>query len=67
MRISGEEILKIGLFCAWQLAGVATFVYLTFFDGYEYNWWNWVVALAVNGILAEIWPIYWFILRPLMG
>lgn len=51
----------------WQVGGLTTFVYLMFFDGYIYNWWNWLVALAVNGFLAEIWPIYWLILRPLFG
>lgn len=51
----------------WHLAGFATFVYLTFFDGYVYTWWNWLIAIPVNLFLGEIWPIYWLILRPLFG
>lgn len=41
----------------------ATFVYLTFFDGYIYNAWNWIIALPINAILASMWPIYWTILH----
>lgn len=52
---------------AWQIAAIATFVYLTWFDDYRYTWWNWPIAVAVNGFLGEIWPIYWLILRPLVG
>lgn len=51
----------------WQLGALATFVYLTLFDDYEYTWWNWVIAVPVNIIMGEIWPIYWAILRPLLG
>ncbi len=51
----------------WQLGALATFVYLTFFDDYEYTWWNWIIAVPVNIIMGEIWPIYWAILRPLLG
>ncbi len=48
---------------AYMLASPATFIYLTFFDGYVYNGWNWVVALPVNAFLSFIWPIYWVILH----
>lgn len=51
----------------WQLGSLATFIYLTFFDGYDYNWWNWIIAVPINVFLGEIWPIYWLILKPLMG
>ena len=44
---------------------VFTFVYLTFFDGYIYSWWNWIIAIPVNIYLASIWPIFWLILRPI--
>lgn len=40
-----------------------TFIYLTFFDGYIYNAWNWLIAIPVNAFLATIWPIYWGILH----
>ena len=51
----------------WQAGAVATAVFLTFFDSYPYNAWNWIVAVPVNLFLAEIWPIYWVILRPIVG
>lgn len=54
-------------FLVYQLVAVATFIYLTFFDGYGYTWWNWLIAVPVNLLLGEIWPIYWLILRPIMG
>ena len=45
------------------LGDIATFIYLTFFDGYIYNWWNWIVAIPINFSLASIWPLYWLILQ----
>lgn len=26
----------------------ATFIYLMFFDGYAYTWWNWFFAIGAN-------------------
>ncbi len=52
---------------AYVIADISTFVYLTFFDGYAYTYWNWPIAVAANAFLAQIWPIYWIILRPLLG
>ena len=49
------------------IASTATQIFLIFFDGYIYNWWNWIIAIPINLFLGEIWPIYWLILRPLMG
>lgn len=40
-----------------------TFIYLTFFDGYEYNGWNWIIVLPINVFLSQIWPIYWAVLH----
>ena len=54
-------------FWVYVLGNIATFCKLTFFDGYHYNWWNWLIAIPVNEFLATIWPIYWLILRPLFG
>ena len=52
---------------AYWIGNVATFVKLTFFDGYEYTSWNWIIAIPVNEFLALIWPIYWAVLRPIFG
>jgi len=38
--------------------GLGTFVFLTFFDGYTYTWWNWLIAVPLNIFMAHIWPIY---------
>ena len=51
------------LFAIYIIGNVATFAELTFFDGYIYNWWNWIVVLPVNEALAAIWPLYWVIIR----
>lgn len=51
----------------WQLGSLATAIYLLFFDGYTYNWWNWIIAIPLNLFLAEIWPIYWLLIRPMSG
>ncbi len=44
-----------------------TFIYLTFFDNYIYNAWNWIIAIPVNIFLSGMWPIYWGILHWLLG
>lgn len=49
------------------IASTATQIYLIFFDGYVYTAWNWLIAIPVSLFLGEIWPIYWLILRPLLG
>lgn len=63
LKSNASGMLGLG----YQLAALYTFVRLTFFDGYVYNWWNWIIAIPVNGFMAEIWPIYWFLLRPFFG
>lgn len=55
---------------AWAvfwIGDLATFVYLTFFSGTDYNWWNWLLIVPLNFFLATIWPLYWLVLRPLNG
>ena len=55
------------LYVAYHIGAIITFVKLSFFDGGEYNWWNWIIIIPLNLFLAEMWPIYWLILRPLMS
>jgi hypothetical protein len=50
----------------WQLGAIATAIYLIFLDGYNYTWWNWILAVPISLFLAEIWPLYWLLIRPLM-
>ena len=62
-----KEVLGKLLGISYGIGNICTFIYLTFFDGYVYNWWNWIIAVPVNGMLGVIWPIYWFILKPIFG
>jgi len=52
---------------AYEAVAVATFVYLTFFNGIQYNWWNWIIAIPIHFATAAFWPVYWAIVRPLFG
>jgi hypothetical protein len=54
-------------YVGYSLGSLATFIYLTFFDGLVYNAWNWLLVVPINGFLAGIWPMYWAVLRPLFG
>ncbi len=47
----------------YALPIIPTFIYLTWFDGYVYTWFNWIIALPVNMFLAIFWPGYWLILH----
>ena len=58
--------MDLGWVVFWQIGSVATFIKLSFFDGYVYNWWNWIIAIPVNLFLGEIWPIYWLVLKPII-
>ncbi|CAN5348643.1 hypothetical protein BH10PSE12_BH10PSE12_18750 [soil metagenome] len=51
----------------YQLISFGTFIKLTLLDHYPYTWWNWIFVVPLNAFLAEIWPIYWLILRPIFG
>jgi hypothetical protein len=53
----------------WVYIGgsLATTFFLTFLDGYVYNAWNWLIAVPVNLFLGSIWPLYWGLLRWLIG
>lgn len=62
MAVNRNSILML----LWQIGAIATAIFLIFFDGYKYNWWNWIIAVPLNLFLAEIWPIYWLIIRPIM-
>ena len=54
-------------FAVWQLGSIATAIYLLFFDGPVSHWWGWLIVVPTSLFLAEIWPLYWLILRPLFG
>lgn len=54
-------------FAIYEAIVIATFIKLTFFDGYVYNYWNWLIAIPANVFLSHMWPIYWLILKPIFG
>lgn len=67
-KIDFNKLDLSGIFLIFYLIGSwATFIYLSFFDDYQYNWWNWVFVLPINFFLGHIWPLYWIIIKPLMG
>jgi hypothetical protein len=43
----------------YSLCGMGTFVYLSFFDGLIFTWWNWPIIFGTSFFLGGIWPIYW--------
>jgi hypothetical protein len=57
------DLLQRVLLIVYAIGDLATFLYLTFFDGYAYTAWNWIIAVPVNVFLATIWPLYWSIIR----
>lgn len=62
-----HDLVRTSLVVAYIAGDLATMVYLMFFDGYTYNAWNWLIAIPVDIILGSIWPIYWAVLRPILG
>lgn len=58
---------ETALIQGYGLIGLATFCYLTFFDGYNYTASNWLIAIPANWFLSMIWPLYWAIIRPMSG
>ncbi|MCG9078910.1 DUF2569 family protein [Laribacter hongkongensis] len=59
-----KSIALISTAIAYPLGAIATFGKLTFFDGVEYTWWNWMIILPLNMMLSSAWPVYWLIIKP---
>lgn len=53
----------LALVLVYEAIGIWTFAFLSLFDGIDYTWWNWVFVLPINFFLAQIWPLYWGLLR----
>ncbi len=51
------------LFFLYPAGSLGTAIYLTFFNGDTYNWWNWLILVPINLFLGSIWPIYWTVLH----
>lgn len=58
---------QLALWTIYGIGHVATFIFLTFFDGHHYNWWNWMLIVPINEFQATIWFIYWPLVRPFFG
>jgi hypothetical protein len=67
LRLFRRESDPRGWLIGWQIGGITTFVWLLFFDGNQYNWWNWALIAPISLFLSEIWPLYWLIIRPIFG
>ena len=62
--MSKDSDEKVNFFANIYVVGmITTFVYLTFFDGYIYNAWNWLIVIPINAFLSAIFPIYWGLLH----
>ena len=55
--------MKQWLLPLYVVGDIATFVYLMFVDWDSFNWWNWLIIVPLNGIIASLWPIYWGLLH----
>ncbi len=53
-----DGLKALGIY-AWFAIDAATLVFLVFFDGTRYNWWNWMIIIPIDIFLATIWPVYW--------
>lgn len=51
----------------YNVGALATFGKLTFFDDYNYTWWNWIIVVPLNAMLAGMWPVYWLVVKPLFS
>lgn len=69
VRRHTERIMDGTHIAIWAhvVASQATFLVLMFEDWPRLTWWNWIIIVPVNQFLSQIWPIYWPILRPLLG
>jgi len=63
----GPAVRRSVLLVAYVVGDIATFVFLMFFDGYHYTWWNWILVVPLNLLISTFWPIYWLVLRPLFA
>ena len=59
--------MKEWLWIFYWIADIATTGFLLWEDWDSFNWWNWIIIIPIDFFLGTIWPIYWLILRPLMG
>ncbi len=57
--------MKNAAILLYIVGNIGTFIKLTFFDGYVYTWWNWIIVIPINEFLASMWPLYWVVILPL--
>ena len=38
---------------------IATFLYLVISDWDKFNWWNWILIIPLDLVLATLWPMLW--------
>ena len=60
--------MRAWLWPVYVIGDLGTWVYLSVEDWARMGFFKWLLSTFVFDLfLATIWPIYWLILRPLMG
>ena len=55
-----KKLLEQNLFAiVYEVGGIGTFIYLSFFDGLVFNWWNWTLIFGTSFAMGAMWPFYW--------
>ena len=55
-----KQLLEQNLFTiVYEVGGIGTFIYLSFFDGLVFNWWNWTLIFGTSFVMGAMWPFYW--------
>ena len=63
MGLSYKDVFITLLYVTYFIIDILTFIYLTFYDGYAYTYWNWLIVVPINFLIAQLWPIYWGVLH----
>lgn len=59
--------MKDAVVAGYSVAALVTAAYLTLIDFAALSFWNWAIIIPVNLFLGAIWPIYWAVIRPILG
>lgn len=62
-----KSTIGMVLMALWVVSAPIYFVYLTFFAGFRYTWWNWIIVVPINAVLSAAWPVHLLVLQPLFG
>ena len=54
-----KERIGLAMLALYFVAAAATFVYLSFFDRRDLEWWRWLFSLIGNFFVSLGWPLFW--------